>query len=131
MQENASKVLSVRELTYYLKHVLEQDPVLNNVQVSGEISNLKYHSSGHVYFSVKDAEAQLTCVMFRSHAQLAPRMQEGDQVILTGGLTVYAPRGNYQLMVRSVRKAGLGNLFQRFVELKEKPPGGGLPRSPP
>lgn len=120
MPIDESNILSVKELTFYLKHLLEKDPVVGDVQVSGEVSNLKYHSSGHVYFSLKDSEAQLTCVMFRSYASLAPRMQEGDEVILTGGLTIYPPRGNYQLLVRGVRKAGLGNLFQRFLQLKEK-----------
>lgn len=120
MQEHTAKVLSVRELTFYLKHLLERDAVLNHAQVAGEVSNLKYHSSGHVYFSIKDAEAQLTCVMFRSAARLAPRIQEGDQVVLSGGLTIYPPRGNYQFLVQSLRKAGLGDLYQRFLALKEK-----------
>ncbi|MEZ4827528.1 MAG: exodeoxyribonuclease VII large subunit [Bacteroidia bacterium] len=111
---------SVSEVTAYIKHLLEDDPALHGVNVSGEVSNLTYHRSGHVYFSVKDQEAQLSCVMFRTYAQASPKIQEGDQVVVTGELTVYAPRGNYQMMVRAVKKAGLGDLFQRFVELKEK-----------
>lgn len=114
----AASVYSVSELTAYLKHLLESDAILGATQVAGEVSNLTYHGSGHVYFSLKDRDAQLSCVMFRGYAQYAPRMQVGDKVIAKGGLSVYAPRGNYQLMVKSVRKQGLGDLYQRFVELK-------------
>ncbi len=111
---------TVSEVTAYVKHLFERDALLQGVQVAGEVSNLTYHGSGHVYFSVKDREAQLSCVMFRSYAQRAPRMRAGDKVILTGSFSVYAPRGNYQLMVREVRKQGLGDLYERFVELKAK-----------
>jgi exodeoxyribonuclease VII large subunit len=117
---------SVSEITAYVKHLFESDSLLQGVQVAGEVSNLTYHGSGHVYFSVKDRDAQLSCVMFRSYAQRAPRMQQGDKVVLTGSFTVYAPRGNYQLMVREVRKQGLGDLYQRFVALKGKLEGEGL-----
>lgn len=110
---------SVSELTHYIKHLLEEDSLLNGVQVSGEVSNLTYHRSGHVYFSLKDRDAQLSCVMFKSYAQLAPRMATGDKIMATGGITVYAPRGNYQMMVKSVRKQGLGDLHQKFVALKQ------------
>lgn len=113
-------VFSVGELTQYVKRRLEQDPGLQSVQVQGEVSNLTYHGSGHVYFSLKDSQAQLNCVMFKGNAQYAPRIQNGDKVVLTGNLTVYAPRGNYQLMVSTLKKAGLGDLHQQFLELKER-----------
>ncbi|MEZ4851849.1 MAG: exodeoxyribonuclease VII large subunit [Bacteroidia bacterium] len=112
--------LSVSELTHYIKHLLEDHPALQGVQVQGEVSNITYHSSGHVYFSVKDKDAQLSCVMFRTYAQNAIRMTSGDKVIITGELTVYPPRGNYQMMVRGVKKAGMGDLYQQFLELKQK-----------
>lgn len=118
--DTTGQTYSVSEVTYYIKHLLEEDPVLRNLKVSGEVSNITYHRSGHVYFSIKDRDAQLTCVMFRTYAQQSPRMSEGDQVVLTGDMTVYAPRGNYQFMVRKVEKEGLGGLYQKFVELKEK-----------
>ncbi|MEZ4775807.1 MAG: exodeoxyribonuclease VII large subunit [Bacteroidia bacterium] len=111
---------SVSEVTAYIKHLLEDDPALHGVNVSGEASNITYHRSGHVYFSVKDKDAQLNCVMFRANAIQSVRIQEGDQIVVTGELTVYAPRGNYQMVVRAVKKAGLGDLFQKFVELKER-----------
>jgi exodeoxyribonuclease VII large subunit len=120
MSTNQQTVYAVGEVTRYIKHLLEGDQILANVEVSGEISNLTYHNSGHVYFSIKDADAQLSCVMFRTYAQQAERLQRGDQVIIGGSISVYAPRGNYQMMVRHVRKAGVGGLFQQFLALKEK-----------
>ncbi len=115
------QIYSVSEITAYIKHFFERDTRLQAVQIKGEVSNLKYHSSGHVYFSIKDAGAQLSCVMFRTYAQAAPRMQEGDKVVLFGSMTVYPPRGNYQLMVRAVKKeTGKGDLYQQFLALKEK-----------
>ncbi|MFK7923455.1 MAG: exodeoxyribonuclease VII large subunit [Bacteroidia bacterium] len=113
-------VYSVGELTVYIKNRLERDPNLQSVQVQGEVSNLTYHGSGHVYFSLKDNNAQISCVMFRMQAQKAVRMSVGDKMIVTGNMSVYAPRGNYQLMVQAVRKAGLGDLHQRFLQLKTK-----------
>lgn len=120
MASPTSNVYSVSQLTFYVKNLLEGDPVLKGAEVSGEVSNLTYHRSGHVYFSMKDKDAQLNCVMFRMYAQSAPRMAAGDKVIVKGNLSVYAPRGNYQLMVQSVRKQGLGDLYQQFLMLKEK-----------
>lgn len=113
-------VYAVGDLTRYLKSLLEQDPLLRYVSVSGEVSNLTYHGSGHVYFSLKDRDAQLSCAMFKQVAMSAPRIKAGDQVVVTGNISVYPPRGNYQLIVGAIRKAGLGDLFQRFVELKDR-----------
>lgn len=116
-----SQVFTVGEITSYLKQLLEAAPLLRGLQVKGEVSNIKYHSSGHVYFSVKDLEAQMSCVMFRSYAAAAPRMSNGDKVIVQGNMTVYPPRGNYQLMVQRVSKeTGKGDLYQQFLQLKEK-----------
>ncbi|GAB4409569.1 MAG: exodeoxyribonuclease VII large subunit [Bacteroidia bacterium] len=113
-------VYSVSQLTLYVKHLLEDDPVLQGVRVSGEISNLTYHRSGHVYFSLKDREAQVSCVMWRSYAQTVPRIAEGEQIVITGSMNLYPPRGTYQLVVSRVEKQGLGDLYQRFVELKDR-----------
>ncbi|MEM7371880.1 MAG: exodeoxyribonuclease VII large subunit [Bacteroidota bacterium] len=120
MAAKTSGLYSVSELTYYVKQLLESDSLLKGVQVSGEVSNLTYHRSGHVYFSLKDQNAQLSCVMFRMFAQSAPKMAAGDKVVVKGNMSVYAPRGNYQLMVQAVRKQGLGDLYQQFLMLKEK-----------
>ncbi|MEL6672655.1 MAG: exodeoxyribonuclease VII large subunit [Bacteroidota bacterium] len=110
----------VGELTAYIKHRLERDPALQQLRVAGEVSNLTYHGSGHVYFSLKDAQAQISCVMFRSQAQSAPRMAAGDKVTLIGDINVYPPRGSYQLVVQKVEKQGLGDLYQQFLELKAR-----------
>ncbi|MFK7973077.1 MAG: exodeoxyribonuclease VII large subunit [Bacteroidia bacterium] len=116
---DSAHIYPVGELTLYLKRLLEQDNVLRYVSVSGEVSNLTYHGSGHVYFSIKDQQAQLSCAMFKRVAMGAPRIKAGDKIIATGSISVYAPRGNYQLIVSEVKQAGLGDLYQRFLALKE------------
>ncbi len=115
-----NQIYSVGEVTHFIKHLLEDNPHLKDIRIAGEVSNLTYHRSGHVYFSVKDAEASMSCVLFKGYAQFAPRMKEGDKVVLKGSMSVYAPRGNYQFMVKSLKKQGLGDLYQRFLELKDK-----------
>lgn len=116
----SKQVYSVGEVTHFIKHLLESNENLRGVEVAGEISNITYHRSGHVYFSLKDSEASMSCVMFRSHAQYAPKVANGDKVVVKGNMSVYAPRGNYQLMVTAIKKQGVGDLFQRFMLLKEK-----------
>ncbi len=117
----ANRVLTVSECTSYLKRLLEQDPVLQGARVSGEVSNLTYHRSGHLYFTLKDSEAQIACVMFQSDVIRAPKIEAGDSIIVTGFVTVYAPRGNYQLRVTRIEKQqGQGDLFQQFQALKER-----------
>ncbi len=115
-----TQAYSVGEITFYIKSLLESDPALQDVRVTGEVSNLTYHRSGHVYFSIKDANAQLSCVMFKSDAIRAPRMEVGDDFILTGFITIYAPRGNYQMRVVRVEKQGTGDLYQQFLLLRDK-----------
>lgn len=116
----AGKSYTVSECTWHIKNLLENDPALQEIRVSGEVSNLTYHRSGHVYFSMKDPQAALSCVMFKSDAQRAPQMVLGDKVVVTGFITVYAPRGNYQMRVVRVEKAGQGDLYQQFVALKDR-----------
>lgn len=112
-------VYSVSELTLALKKELE--PRFQNILVEGEISNLKRQSSGHIYFTLKDREAQLSCVFFKGAQSKTPRLpKEGDQVTLGGELSIYPPRGSYQMIVRQIRFQGDGELLQRFHELKEK-----------
>ncbi|MCL4106313.1 UNVERIFIED_CONTAM: hypothetical protein GTU68_003474 [Idotea baltica] len=113
---------SVREFTFYIKHLLEGDPLLQNVWVEGEISNLTHHRSGHIYFSLKDQDAQINCVMWRASAQnhQGTFPKHGEKIRAKGQVSVYPPRGNYQLVVQKVEKAGLGDLHQRFLALKEK-----------
>jgi len=119
------KIWEVGELTDSIKGLLEQR--IGDIKVSGEISNFRRQSSGHCYFSLKDETAQLQAVMFRSDAErVAFNPADGDQVVATGLITVYKPRGNYQIRVRSLRPKGQGSLQARFEALKEKLKGEGL-----
>src|ERR1035438_4327250 len=113
------KVLSVWELTADIKRLLEKQ--VGAVWVSGEITNLRAQSSGHIYFTLKDAAAQLSCVLFRGTAN-APRqlLADGQKVLLQGDVTVYEARGQYQLIVRAVELQGVGALQIAFEKLKQK-----------
>ena len=116
---SARKALSVTELTRGIRLLLEQG--FTNVWVEGEISNFKLHTSGHMYFSLKDEEAQLACVMFRqNNHSLAFEPADGMQVLCSGRISVYAPRGQYQLYVERVEPKGVGALQLRFQQLQEK-----------
>jgi exodeoxyribonuclease VII large subunit len=100
---------------------LESAPFLRQIAVKGEISNLTRHSSGHYYFSLKDADAQIGCVMFRAQAAgLTVEPEAGDQVTATADISVYLPRGNYQLLVTELQKEGQGDLYARFLQLKAR-----------
>ncbi len=117
--EAVRKVLSVSELTGQIKRLLEKQ--VGQVAVSGEITNLRAQASGHVYFTLKDAGAQLACVLFRNtpvpHRAL---LADGQKVLLTGDVTVYEARGQYQLIVSAVELQGVGALQAAFERLKEK-----------
>ena len=112
-------VLTVAELNRAARRLLErQFPLL---WVGGEVSNLTRAASGHVYFSLKDDQAQVRCALFRSRVQLVPwRLENGQQIEVQALVTLYEPRGEFQLTVESVRRAGLGRLYETFVRLREK-----------
>jgi len=113
------KILTVTELTAAIKAVLE--PNFRGISVKGEISNFKQQSSGHLYFSLKDAGAQVSAVLFRGSAANLSRMpKDGDQVVAKGEMNLYAPRGQYQIIVRELQFLGLGELLMKFHELKEQ-----------
>jgi exodeoxyribonuclease VII large subunit len=112
------KILTVSELTAAIKSVLE--PTFRGISVQGEISNFKQQSSGHLYFSLKDAGAQVAAVLFRGNAAQLLRMpKDGDQVVAVGEMSLYAPRGQYQIIVRELQFLGLGELLMKFHQLKE------------
>lgn len=112
-------VATVSDITNQIKHLLESN--FRDVLVEGEISNVKQSRNGHYYFTVKDDNAQLPCVIWRSTAQrLGVNLSDGQQVILGGDLQVYAPHGRYQMIVSLVQQAGIGRLQQKFEKLKEK-----------
>jgi len=111
--------LSVSELTFEIKDVLEGQ--FSGISVSGEVSQPTLASSGHLYFTLKDAHAQISCVAWRGTVQrLKLAVAHGQQLILEGDVQVYAPRGNYQLIVSGVKQAGVGALQEAFEKLKKK-----------
>ena len=117
--ETARKVLSVRELTGDIKRLLEKQ--VGQIWVAGEITNLRAQASGHIYFTLKDAAAQLGCVLFRGAAPGGRELlADGRQVLLHGDITVYEARGQYQLIVRAVELQGTGALQAAFEKLKQQ-----------
>jgi exodeoxyribonuclease VII large subunit len=116
---DSSTYITVSELTLALKNQLETR--FSVLQIQGEISNAKLHSSGHLYFDLKDSGAKIAAVMFKPHYQQLKRPpKEGDQVIVKGGLSVYPPHGKYQLLVRSLDYQGIGELLMKLEALKKK-----------
>ena len=112
-------VLSVSELTTQVKRLLEKS--VGSVWVTGEITNLRAQCSGHMYFTLKDAGAQLSCVLFRGEAvRNRSVLQDGQKLLLQGDVTVYEARGQYQLIVRAVELQGIGALQIAFEKLKQK-----------
>ncbi|MBE6048438.1 MAG: exodeoxyribonuclease VII large subunit [Clostridium sp.] len=115
------KTLTVSEVNNYLKRIIDNDFILNNLSVKGEISNLKYHGSGHIYFSLKDSFGKLNCVMFRNRAEnLTFRLEEGMSIIAKGRASVYAANGSFQLYCDELEKEGQGELYIKFERLKER-----------
>ncbi|HRF96589.1 MAG TPA: exodeoxyribonuclease VII large subunit, partial [Aggregatilineales bacterium] len=116
-----AKPKSVSELTRYINYILTQDPVLQDVWVVGEASNVRQVSSGHWYFTIKDKDAQMRCVMWRTTAQRqSTTPKDGVALELFGKIAVYAPQGDYQLIVEYIRPVGVGDLYQQFERLKSK-----------
>ena len=114
-------VYSVSQVNSYVKRLLDDDFILRNLFIRGEISNCKYHSSGHVYFSLKDESCVISAVMWRSDVRnLKFRLENGMQVIVRGRLSVYPQSGQYQVYVSSVEDAGKGDLAVRFEQLKKQ-----------
>ncbi len=115
------KYLSVTAITKYIKYKFDQDPHLLNVFIKGEISNFKRHSSGHLYFALKDDKGVLSAMMFKSSAnQLSFNPKEGDQVLVEGRIGVYESRGDYQIYVQSMQLDGVGLLYEKFEALKKE-----------
>lgn len=117
----APKVFTVGQINRYIKNLLENDFILNSLLVQGEISNFKAHSSGHWYFTLKDAAGALSCIVFRQDAQEIPFLPEnGMQVILYGHVSLYEKTGQYQLYGEFMEPVGVGALQMAFEQMKEK-----------
>ena len=114
-------VYTVGQLNSYIKNMFRQDYLLQSLLVKGEVSNCKYHSSGHIYFTLKDPKGTISCVMFAgSRSGLSFRMSEGQQVIVAGMVDVYERDGKYQLYARQILQDGNGLLYERFEQLKRE-----------
>ena len=114
-------VYSVTQVNSYIRNMFTQDFMMNAIHVRGEVSNCKYHPSGHIYFTLKDKNGAIACVMFAGNrAGLSFRMQEGQQVVVSGNIDVYERDGKYQLYAKRIRPDGDGDLYARFIALKEE-----------
>ncbi|WHY76006.1 exodeoxyribonuclease VII large subunit [Neobacillus sp. WH10] len=119
MQEQ--RYLSVNALTKYIKRKFDADPHLHDVHVRGEISNFKQHSSGHMYFTLKDEKARILAVMFASQSRFMKFSPEnGMKVIVKGDITVYEPSGQYQIYIKEMQPDGIGELFLAYEQLKQR-----------
>ncbi len=115
------KVYTVSQINGYIKNMFTQDFVLNRISISGEVSNCRYHSSGHIFFSLKDAGGTLACVMFASARKgLAFRMSDGQQVVADGSINVYERDGKFQLYASRIRLDGAGLLYEKYLALKQE-----------
>lgn len=116
-----SSIYSVGQVNSYIKMMFTQDFLLNRIYVKGEVSNCKYHTSGHIYFSLKDETGSISCIMFASSRKnLAFRLENGQQVVVFGSISIYERDGTYQLYAREIRLDGLGVLYERFEALKRE-----------
>lgn len=117
----AGNVYTVKQVNAYIRNMFTQDFMLNRIYVKGEVSNCKYHTSGHIYFSLKDESGTIACVMFAGQrGGLSFRMTEGQQVIVFGSVSVYERGGTYQLYARQIRLDGEGVLYEKFQALKKE-----------
>jgi exodeoxyribonuclease VII large subunit len=115
------KTLTISEVNNYIKKILDNDFILNNLLVRGEVSNLKYHSSGHIYFSLKDSVSKINCVMFKSNSvSLDFKLEDGMQVIASARCSIYQGTGALQLYIDKLEKEGLGELHIKFEKLKKR-----------
>lgn len=114
-----ANVYSVTQVNNYIKNMFTQDFLLQGLSIQGEVSNCKYHSSGHIYFTLKDSGGTMACVMFAGYRKgLEFKLSEGQQVVVSGTVDVYERDGRYQLYAREIRLAGVGRLYERFEALK-------------
>ena len=117
----AGSIYSVAQVNSYIKNLFVQDFLLNRISVRGEVSNCKYHTSGHIYFTLKDKSGTLSAVMFAGQRKgLTFQLQEGQQVVVTGSIDIYERDGRYQLYAREIKRDGVGDLFERFQKLRDE-----------
>lgn len=114
-------IYPVGQVNKYIKNMFSQDFMLHLISIKGEVSNCKYHTSGHIYFTLKDKAGAMSAVMFAGNAKnMTFRMKDGDQVVVTGSVEVYEKMGTYQIYARQIELDGEGNLYLRFEQLKKE-----------
>lgn len=115
-------VYSVGQVNAYIKQMFAEDFLLREISIKGEVSNCKYHSSGHIYFTIKDKDGALSAIMFKNSRMQGLRfsMKDGDQVVVTGMVSVYEKGGTYQIYAREISLDGAGDLYLRFEQLKKE-----------
>ena len=119
MNKNIERAYSVSQVNQYIKNMFLSDYALNKIYIKGEISNCKYHTSGHIYFTIKDSKSQISAVMFASQRNgLNFKLQEGQSVIVLGSIQVYERDGRYQMYAREILLDGAGRLYEKFQKLK-------------
>lgn len=117
----SEKYLTVSVINRYIKHRIDSDENLQTVYIKGEISNFKWHTSGHLYFSIKDETSKINAIMFKSYAdKMNFKPQDGSKVLIIGRISVYEATGNYQIYVEDMQEDGVGNLYIAFEKLKKK-----------
>ena len=116
-----SSIYTVTQINAYIKNMFAQDYLLTRITVRGEVSNCKYHPSGHLYFTLKDEGAAISCIMFAgSRKNLRFRLENGQKVIASGQVSIYERGGTYQLYAGEIRLDGLGELYERYEALKRE-----------
>ncbi|MFR9118216.1 MAG: exodeoxyribonuclease VII large subunit [Merdibacter sp.] len=114
-------IYPISSIVRYIKSTLDQNPYLNGIRIQGEISNLKKHRSGHWYFTLKDEQARLSCVMFATYAsRCQAAVRDGMKVIVKGSISMYEQQGSVQCYVTAIREDGIGDLYLRYEQLKKK-----------
>ena len=114
-------VYTVEQVNKYIKNMFSEDFLLRNICIKGEVSNCKYHTSGHIYFTLKDASGTISAIMFAGYRRgLKFQMKEGDKVMVTGSVEVYEGAGKYQIYAREIELDGAGNLYLQFEALKKE-----------
>ena len=114
-------VFSVSQINSYIRRIFDSDYALRKIIIKGEVSNCKYHSSGHIYFTLKDEKSALRCIMFSTDRRgLAFRLENGQKVSVTGNISVFERDGSYQLYAKQIELSGAGELYIRYEKLKQE-----------
>lgn len=114
------KAFSVSEVASYLDRIIGNDPILFNLRIKGEISNLKFHKEGNIYFSIKESDCKMNCIIFSSTEIPIESLKDGNKVVISGRLNYYKKDGSTTIFVKSLEQEGLGELYKKFLELKSE-----------